>query len=197
MKLKQIITSLLEQDMYKYSMGQAVLHWFPRTNVKVEFKCRNNDVNLVPLKYRIDKELDWLCSLRYTKGEIDYIRSIPWFTNDFADYMERFYLKRDQIQTGIDEHGNLTIVAEGPWRDVMHFEIPVLAIVSQIYMEEMSLNTSSSLLWKQGDENLMEAIAKFKVVLVWNTGQEIRPTVRRHLSISIKNYRTYLLVYIQ
>ena len=29
MKLPQIITSLLEQDMYKFSMGQAIYHQFP------------------------------------------------------------------------------------------------------------------------------------------------------------------------
>ncbi len=155
------INSLLETDLYKYSMGQAVLHWFPRTSVKVEFKCRS-DADLAVLKPRIDEELDWLCSLRYRKDEIDYIRSIPWFTGDFADYLERFYLKRDQIATGIDQDGKLTIVAEGPWRDVMHFEIPVLAIVSQLYMERQCEGKDIGLIWGQGDSNLSDAMDKFR-----------------------------------
>ena len=50
------ITSLLEQDLYKFSMGQAVLHWFPKTNVKVEFKERDG-ISLGFLKPQLDEAL--------------------------------------------------------------------------------------------------------------------------------------------
>ena len=92
------ITSLLEQDLYKFSMGQAVLHWFPKTNVKVEFKERDG-VSLGFLKPQLDEALDYLCTLHFRKEEVDYLRSIRWLSSDYIDYLERFYLKRDQIHT--------------------------------------------------------------------------------------------------
>lgn len=157
------INSLLETDLYKYSMGQVALHWFPRTNVKVEFKCRT-DVNLGHLKSEIDKELDYLCTLSYTEDELNYLRSIPWFTDDFVDYLENFKFKRRYIHTDIDENGQLTMYAEGPWREVIYFEIPCLAIVQETYMKWYIKNNNLNIVnvIEEGEKNLTDAILKFK-----------------------------------
>ena len=45
MKLNQIITSLLETDMYKFSMGEAIYHQFSDYKTTWTFKCRNKDVH--------------------------------------------------------------------------------------------------------------------------------------------------------
>ena len=45
MKLKPIITSLLEIDMYKLSMGQCIYHQFSGYKTTWTFKCRNKDEN--------------------------------------------------------------------------------------------------------------------------------------------------------
>lgn len=127
------ITHLTETDLYKFSMGQAILHWFPRATTRFDFKCRGEE-KLGYLKPELDEELDYLCSLRMTQDELGYLRSIPWLTDDYVDYMERFYLKRDQIHTEVNADGQLVMWAEGPWRDISHFEIPCLAIVSELHM---------------------------------------------------------------
>ena len=69
-----IITSLLEQDFYKFTMGQLVLHQLPSVNVRVEFRLRTPGVDLRPLVPAIEEELDHLCSLRFTDEEIGYLR---------------------------------------------------------------------------------------------------------------------------
>ena len=43
-----IITSLLDTDLYKFTMMQVVLHQFPGAQVEYRFKCRNPGVNLAP-----------------------------------------------------------------------------------------------------------------------------------------------------
>ena len=43
-KMERIITSLLETDMYKFSMGQAIYHQFSDYKTTWSFKCRNTDV---------------------------------------------------------------------------------------------------------------------------------------------------------
>ena len=42
--MERIITSLLETDMYKFSMGQAIYHQFSDYKTTWSFKCRNTDV---------------------------------------------------------------------------------------------------------------------------------------------------------
>lgn len=129
-----IIKSMLENDLYKDSMGQFVLHRFPTTEVKIEFRCRS-DERVGYLKEKVDDELDELCKLRYTDEEITYLRTIPWLSSDFVDYLRRFYLFRDQIHTAVDDNSQLVMWAEGPWRDVIWFEVPCLAIIEELYME--------------------------------------------------------------
>ena len=46
MLLEPIITSLLETDMYKFSMGQCIYHQFSDYKTTWSFKCRNTDVHL-------------------------------------------------------------------------------------------------------------------------------------------------------
>ena len=55
-----IITSLLEQDFYKFTMGQLVLHQLPTVNVRVEFRLRTPGVDLRPLIPAIDELKDMI-----------------------------------------------------------------------------------------------------------------------------------------
>ena len=43
-----IITSLLDTDLYKFTMMQVVLHHFPGASVEYRFNCRNPGIDLVP-----------------------------------------------------------------------------------------------------------------------------------------------------
>lgn len=130
----EYITSLLTQDLYKYSMASFVHRVCPTCKVKIEFKCRS-DEKVGYLKPVVDEQLDALCDLHYTDEEIAYLRGIPWLSEDFVNYLRRFYLFRDQIHTEVDGTGQLVMWAEGPWLDVIWFEVPCLAIVEQAYTE--------------------------------------------------------------
>lgn len=163
--MKRIITSLLEQDLYKFSMGQAILHNFPKTNVKVEFKCRSA-VNIGYLKDQVNEQLDYLCDLKFQKDELDYLRSIYFLSSDYVDYLKNFKLDRDQIKVDTDEKGQLTIIAEGPWRDVIYFEIPCLAIVQELYLADKNVNLNVAKARLNFDiELLKEAGKKYKFTL--------------------------------
>lgn len=55
-----IIASLLDTDLYKFTMMQVVLHHFPGAQVEYRFKCRNEGVDLVPLIDDIQREIEAL-----------------------------------------------------------------------------------------------------------------------------------------
>ena len=56
-----IITSLLDTDLYKFTMMQVVLHHFPGAQVEYRFKCRNERIDLRPYVGAIQEELLGLC----------------------------------------------------------------------------------------------------------------------------------------
>ena len=160
-----IINSLLEDDLYKWSMDQCILHRYPGVNVKVKFKCRTKGVNLRPLIPEINEQLDHLCRLKFDKSELEYLSGIRWFKPDFIDYLRMLELDRNQIHVEEDsnEDCGIKIWAEGAWRTVIWFEIPVLAIVQELYMQHYCKENSIDMvaLEVEGKRRLDAMIRKF------------------------------------
>ena len=71
-----IIQSLLDTDLYKFTMMQVVLHHFPGAQVEYAFTCRNEGVDLRPDLDRIREEVASLCTLRFTEPELEYLRGL-------------------------------------------------------------------------------------------------------------------------
>jgi nicotinate phosphoribosyltransferase len=130
-----IIPSLLDTDLYKFTMMQVVLHHFPGAHVEYRFKCRNADVDLAPYVAEIRDEIRALCGLRFTADELAYLRGWRFFKSDFVDLLGLFGLDERFVEVkrlpGSEREIDITI--KGPWLHTILFEVPVLAIVSEVY----------------------------------------------------------------
>ena len=67
-----IIQSLLDTDLYKFTMQQCVLHQFPAAEVEYRFKCRTPGVDLRPMIDEIAAEIDHLTSIYFTEALSDF-----------------------------------------------------------------------------------------------------------------------------
>ena len=128
-----IITSLLDTDLYKFTMMQAVLHQFPGAQVEYKFKCRNPGVQLAPYVQEIREEIRALCQLQFQDAELNYLRSLRFIKSDFVDFLGLFRLQEKYITVTPLDSGEIDITIQGPWLHVIPFEIPVLAIVNEVY----------------------------------------------------------------
>ncbi len=128
-----IIPSLLDTDLYKFTMMQVVLHQFPGAQVEYRFKCRNPGVDLAPYVEEIRSEIKSLCSLHFKEDELNYLRSFRFIKSDFVDFLGLFRLNEKYIQVSPNLAGEIDIVIQGPWLHTILFEIPVLAIVNEVY----------------------------------------------------------------
>ena len=138
--MSAVIQSLLDTDLYKFTMLQVVLHQFPQTHSVYLFRCRNLEDTAYPLTEilgDLNHQLDLLCELRFKEDELQYLRSLRFIKSDFVDYLELFQLKRRFIQASIDAAGRLDIRIEGPMVQAMMFEIFVLAIVNELYFRRI------------------------------------------------------------
>ncbi len=128
-----IVRSLLETDLYKFTMWQALLHRHPATQTEYAFVCRNEPAYpLAELKQDVERELDHLCTLTFSEEEIAYLRSLRFIKDDFADFLTLFRFQRKFITVDTDGP-RLEIRAKGPLVHVMGFEIFVLYIVNELY----------------------------------------------------------------
>ena len=134
MKLHPLISSLLETDLYKFSMGQAIYHQFPTYKTTWTFRCRNKDVFFTKeMVEEIREQIQYYCFLRFTEEELQYLKGIKWFKEAYVDFL-RIWKPRfeDFYITTKDPHG-LAIKAKGTWLNTSMYEIPTLAIVNEVY----------------------------------------------------------------
>jgi len=128
-------------------MQQAIFHNYTDVDTKFEFEWRNWDkmeLNITREDFigRLKRQLDHLCSLRYTTDELDFLSSIPFIKPDFVEYLRLFQLNRSFIHPYVKDEG-IAIEINGPLLNGMPFEVPTLAITSQLYTEnrgEMKFN---------------------------------------------------------
>ncbi len=135
-----IIESLLDTDLYKFTMMQAVLHQFPGAQVEYKFKCRTPGLQLAPYMEEIREEIRHLCSLHFTQDDLAYMRSLRFIKSDFVDFLELFKLNERAVTITPKDNGELDIRMRGPWLHTILFEIPVLAIVAEVYFRNTAPN---------------------------------------------------------
>jgi nicotinate phosphoribosyltransferase len=153
-----IIQSLLDTDLYKFTMMQVVLHQFPGARVEYRFKCRNPGIDLARFAGQIREEVRHLCSLRFRDAELSYLRSMRFIKSDFVDFLGLFRLNEKYVDITALPSGELDIRFRGPWLHTILFEIPVLAIVNEVYFR----NTQPRPDLAEGRRRLDEKIAQLQ-----------------------------------
>jgi nicotinate phosphoribosyltransferase len=90
-----IVKSLLENDLYKFSMWQALMHSHPGARAEYSFFCRNEPAYpLAELAGEVDREIGHLCSLFFRQDELDFLGSLSYIKDDFIDYLTVFRFQR-------------------------------------------------------------------------------------------------------
>ncbi|MBA2961974.1 MULTISPECIES: nicotinate phosphoribosyltransferase [Ramlibacter] len=160
MAFRPIITSLLDNDLYKFTMWQAMLHRFPQTSAEYEFMCRKKPA--FPLAHLVDEvneQLDHLCTLRFQEDELAYLAGLRFIKSDFVDFLRLFQFQRRFIRAWADgEH--LRIRAVGPQVHVMDFEIHVLSLVNELYFRRVDQEEAVQV----GRERLVAKMAALQAV---------------------------------
>ena len=134
MKLDPIVVSLLDTDLYKFNMDQVIFHKHTDLSGEYYFKCRNADVVFTPAMFEeINAQIDHLCTLRFTKSELDYLRSIRFIKDDYVEFLRLWRPIREYVTASLSDEGELSVVVKGPLFSAMQFEIFLLEIVNEVY----------------------------------------------------------------
>lgn len=144
-----IINSLMDTDWYIFTMAQLFLHKHPTAMGRDAFKCRNPKESLFTTKNPsflttptyfnwLEQELDHYCSLTFKEDELQWLNTHSYFKPDFIDWLvdlkpKRRYIKLIRKENTKDDFVNFTIEIRGPITQTIWFEVPVLAMISEIY----------------------------------------------------------------
>jgi nicotinate phosphoribosyltransferase len=129
----------------------VVLHHFPAANVEYRYKCRTPGVDLARYLDEIRDEISSLCKLRFSEEELHYLRGLRFIKSDFVDFLGLFHLPEKCIRVQASEvTGEIDITVKGPWLHTILFEIPVLAIINEVYFRNVCRDPA----WEEGRERL-------------------------------------------
>lgn len=160
MKLKPIVVSLLDTDLYKFNMNQVIFHKHTELCGEYYFKCRNEEVVFTEeMLQEINSQIDYLCALCFKDCELEYLRSIRFIKDDYVEFLRLWHPIRKYVKTELSDKGELSIVVKGPMFSAMQFEIYLLEIVNEVYFR---FAYDYNELKKSAEEKLTKKILDFK-----------------------------------
>ena len=125
-----VLHTLLDTDAYKLHMQQAVFHHYYDVHVAAEFRCRGDDL-LGIYADAIREQVDAMQHLTLQDEEYQWLSGLPFFKADYLNWLRDFRYKPEQVSV-VNDNGKLDIRLEGPWREVIMWEVPLLAVISEL-----------------------------------------------------------------
>ncbi len=125
-----VLHTLLDTDAYKLHMQQAVFHHYYDVHVAAEFRCRGDDL-LGIYADAIREQVNAMQHLTLQDEEYQWLSGLPFFKADYLNWLRDFRYKPEQV-TVLNDNGKLDIRLEGPWREVIMWEVPLLAVISEL-----------------------------------------------------------------
>lgn len=134
-----IISSLLDTDLYKFTMMLFAHEKYPDLNVEYEFKCRSK-VSLVYLMDRLKTQVEFYTNLRFTKDEVAYLCTIDKRFSFLEEFVNKKLMDFHSNVKIYSVHDELFISVKGKWWMTILYEVPILAIVNELH-SKMSLSS--------------------------------------------------------
>jgi len=142
-----IIRSNLEQDVYKYNMCANILRHHPGVPVEFRFNNRRPEGKFNEgFMNAFNREIRAMGELRTRDDEVDFIhQEMPWLRPHFLQFIKNFRYDPSQVEARLTPEGELEAFFKGPWETAMMWEVPVMALISELFFEHCETS------WRQGD----------------------------------------------
>lgn len=129
-----IIKSILDTDLYKLTMQQAVLKLYPDAMVEYRFKNRGEHKFSKKFGELFTAELHNMSKLSITDSELEFIAKMPFIQPWYVDFLRAYKFNPSEVEYLVND-GELDIVIKGPWYRTILWEVPLMAMISEIYFK--------------------------------------------------------------
>lgn len=131
-----MLSSILDNDLYKFTMQRAVLQCHPEAVVCYHFIKRGKIKPLSPqflerLKLRVEE----MSALALTPPERTWLSQFNFFNGDYLDYLQAFRFDPGEVDLLLTDAGHLNLKVRGIWAHTILWEVPLLAMISETYFE--------------------------------------------------------------
>lgn len=133
------VKSLLDNDLYKFSLQNFILEKFPDAHAEYRFvnrgKQRFNQNFVDDLNSVIQNRFP---NLATTEDQIKWFRNkCPYLKIWYFDYLKNYRFDPKEVQISLTEDNNLQVVIKGPWHRTVLWEVPLMAAISELYFQQV------------------------------------------------------------
>ncbi|QHD50535.1 nicotinate phosphoribosyltransferase [Vreelandella aquamarina] len=175
-----MLTSLLDNDFYKITMQNAVIKRFPYAHARYAFINRGEHAFPEGFGEALRGEVDRMATLRLSDEEKRYLQTTcPYLDPTYLDFLAGF--RYDPSEVTIEQQGSeLSVVMEGPWYRTILWEVPLMALISELWYHLRGVSVS------EDDEALIEQRTREKIELYRQHGLKIAEFgTRRRFSFAV------------
>lgn len=160
-----MITSILDNDFYKFTMQNAVIKLFPYAHVRYAFINRGDHHFPEGFDQLLKEEVDKLAIIKLRAGEKKFLlERCPFLDPTYIDFLSGFQYDPSEVQIS-QEGGDLKVHIEGYWYRTILWEVPLMAMISELYYRVTNQERYS-------DERV-KSIAKEKIIHYKNLGVKV------------------------
>ena len=157
-----IISSILDNDLYKFTMQQAVINLYPTSWALYQFINRGGTKFPKGFDLQLYNEVRYFSELKIDQYEKMFLQSIYFLKPPYVDFLCGYKYNPNEV-TIDQEDGDLYVSVKGPWYRTILWEVPLLALISELYFKTKETETNISYREKTKEKaiKLMELQARF------------------------------------
>ena len=158
MSRERIINTPIDTDLYKLTMGQAVLHNHPQVEAGYKFINRGETAFPAGFGYQLEEQVEMMAGLQLDKEQIEFLKqSCPYLSSDYLQWLRDYHFDPREVsvrQVG----GRLDINIDGPWSRTIYWEVPLMATISELYFKNTRQSPDEN--WQQRCQTKAETFRK-------------------------------------
>ena len=129
-----MIYSILDTDLYKFSTSYAYMKLYPEAEGTFSFTDRNKIEHTEDFVTNLKLKFAELSGLSFSFNEKQWcIKNIPYIPEVYWEWLREFRFDLDKIIVWLDDEKHLHIEVTDKLYKVTLYEVPILAIVSELY----------------------------------------------------------------
>ena len=129
------ISSILDNDFYKFTMQFAVVKLFPKAKARYQFINRGEHPFPDGFGDLLRQKIGEMASLKLTKAEKTFFAErCPYIDPTYFDFLEGYRYDPEEVsitQTGRQLHVHI----EGYWYRTILWEVPIMSLICELYYE--------------------------------------------------------------
>lgn len=130
-----MINYITDNDLYKFTMQNAVISVFPRSKVRYQFINRANTAFPEGFGEELRRKISEMALLKLTKEEKNFLQMKCYYLPPtYLDFLSGY--RYDPSEVGVIQKGNdLQVSIEGYWYRTILWEVPLMALISELYFK--------------------------------------------------------------